>query len=116
MAAPAFQCKAEGLAYQSLAQYEQVLRARAEHALRSVEEYVGLSVEQASDLAAYNGDELCVHKQARQGHRANWQSNRVHVATPSSVGVIRAAKLDPEPWVTRDRPGSGRPGGRDRCR
>ena len=97
MAEPAFAEQAEGLAYASLEEYERSLRARAEHVLRSVRPYRGLTLGQAEALAAELGDELCVHRQEPRGHRMSWSSARVHV-TVGPGDVVRDATLDPPPW------------------
>lgn len=83
------------VAYSGPAAYAAAVRARTEPFLRSVEEYIGLSVEAARSLARERADVLCLHP--RSGHRANLTSRRVHVLVEH--GVITKSALDRPSWL-----------------
>lgn len=83
------------VAYSGAEAYAASVRAQAEAFLRSVDEYVGLSVAAAQALARDRNDKLCLHPTT--GHRADLCSRRVHVLVEDDT--IAAAALDRPSWL-----------------
>jgi hypothetical protein len=80
----------------TLEEYEARLRRMTSTWLRPVDQYAGLSVDQAQALAETTSDALCIHRGER-GHRLDWRADRVHVVVRAD-GTIAAAHRDPPPW------------------
>ncbi|MCW2605502.1 MAG: hypothetical protein JWO60_195 [Frankiales bacterium] len=84
-----------GVAFDGPEEYAASERAQAEVFLRRVDEYVGLSLQDAHALAQQRRDRLCPHPV--RGHRADLDSRRVHVLVEQDHVV--SAALDRPRWL-----------------
>lgn len=98
-ARPAFERGDEGLAFASIEDYETSLRAQVATFLASVDQYLGMTLEEAQETAWANSDHLCVHPSA---HRLYLSARRVHVKVKE--GTVVGAYRDTPGWLEKVRP------------